>query len=221
MRTTIARTTIGASLILVPVLNLVSALCADAAVAPDHRTELAGIAAHPTRFYLYAITQLVGAYLFIPAFLGVKDVLRERRPRWADLAGGVVLLSMLIAIGDAATELMYWQMGAAGVNLDAMATVADSYENAAGSSLVYAIGGVALMVATIALAIGLWRSKATPWWAALAIPVSILANIFGYASGSKPLLVVSAVVLLVGFGRIAATILARPVPRPALVPATA
>jgi hypothetical protein len=221
MRTSIARTTIGASLVLVPVLNLVSALCADAAVAPDHRSELAGIAAHPTRFYVYAITQLVGAYLFIPALLGVKDLLRERRPRWADLAGGVVLLSMLIATGDAATELMYWRMGSAGGNLDAMAAVADSYDNAAGSSLPYAIGGLALMVASIALAIGLWRSKATAWWTALAIPVSIVANIFGYASGSKPLLVVSAVVLLVGFGRIAAIILSRPAARPALVPATA
>jgi hypothetical protein len=210
MRTTsIARTVIGLSLVVAPVLNLVSALYASAALAPDSRAEIVQITAHPTRFYLYAITQLVGAYLLIPAFIGVKNLMRDRSPRWADLAGGAVLLAFLVAIGDGATELMYWNMGAPGANLDQMVALADRYQNAAGSSLPYALGGVTLLVGSIALAIGLWRSKAAPAWAALCIPASMFANVFGYASGSQALLIASALLLLAGFTRIAAIVLSR------------
>jgi hypothetical protein len=207
--TPIARTVAGASLVLAPVLNLVSAACAAAALKPDSRTEIAAIAAHPGQFYVYAITQLIGAYLLIPAFAGLRDVLRERRPRWADLAGGAILISMLVAIGDAAVELVYWQMGAAGANLDQMVALSDRYENAAGASLPYAIGGMSLLVSTVVFAIGLWRSRAVPVWAALTIPVSIFANIFGYASGSQLLLLASAVVMLAGFGRMAPIVMRR------------
>jgi hypothetical protein len=158
---------------------------------------------------------LIGGYLLIPAFAGIRSVLRERRPRWADLVGGAILVSLLVAIGDAAVELMYWQMGTGGANLDQMAALSDRYENAAGASLPYAICGIGLLISTVVFAIGLWRSRAVPAWAALTVPVSIFANIFGYASGNQALLIASAVVMLAGFGRIVPVVLGRagaPVP---------
>jgi hypothetical protein len=219
MRTTaIARTTIGLSLLIAPTLGLVSAFFGDAAVKTDSHAELAAIAAHPNRFYLYAITQLVGAYLLIPAFLGIKNMMRERSPRWADLAGGAVLLGLLIAIGDGAVELMYWQMGTHTANLDQMAQILDAYGNAPGSSLPYAIGGIILILGTIAFAIGLSVSRTVPIWAALTIPASIFTNILGFAAGSQPLLIVSAVLLLAGFWRIAVTVLRSPTLVPAVTP---
>src|SRR5262249_5760590 len=150
---------------------LVSALFATAALQGTGPAEIADITAHPDRFYLYGITQLIGAYLFIPAFLGVRALLRERSPRWADLAGGAVLLGMLVAIGDAAVELVYWQMGAG--DPGQMAALSDRYENAPGASLPYAVGGILLMVASIALGIVLWRSRTAPVWAALLIPAGM------------------------------------------------
>jgi hypothetical protein len=183
----IASTAAGLSLLAIPVLNLVSALCATASVKTDSHGEIAAIAANPSRFYVYAITQLIGAYLFIPAFIAVKNLMRERRPRWADLAGGILLLGLLVAIGDAAVE-MTWQMGTAGANADQMAALLDRYENAAGSALPHAIGGIAILISAVAFVIGLCRSRVVPVWSAIAVGVALFANIVGYASGSQAVL---------------------------------
>jgi hypothetical protein len=205
--TPIARAVVAGSMILAPLLSLGSGFAAAAAVQGTGSDEITTIAAHPGQFYLYAILQLLGAYLFVPAFLGVAALLRERRPRWADLAGGAVVLGFLIAIGDAAVELMYWQMG--GGDHTQMVALSDRYENAPGASLPYAIGGILLMVGGIALAIGLWRSRAVPVWAAVLIPVGLIANSFAYASGSQPALIASWAVLLIGLARCAAAYLSR------------
>jgi membrane protein YdbS with pleckstrin-like domain len=159
------------------------------------------------------------ALLLIPAFVGVKNLMRERSPRWADLAGGAVLLALLVAIGDSATDLMYWQMGAPGANLDQMNALSDRYHNVAGSSLVYAISGIMVLLGAIAFGIGLWRSRTVPVWAALTIPAAMITNVFGYATGNQAVLVASAVVLLAGFTRIAAIVFAQPALAPTRTPA--
>jgi hypothetical protein len=198
MRTSpIARQAVAASMVLAPLLSLGSAFFASAALNSGGPAEVAAIAAHPSQFYLYAILQLVGAYLFIPAFIGVMVLLRPSRPRWADLAGGGLLLGLLVAIGDSAGELFFWQMGAPGANLAQMGALADRYDDAAGSSLPYAIGGILIIVTSIALSIGLARSRTVPVWAAILIPVGMIANIAGYASGSQPVLIASWAALLV------------------------
>jgi hypothetical protein len=220
MRTSpIARTVVAASMVLAPLLSLGSAFFASAALNTSSQAEVSAIAADPTRFYIYAITQLVGAYLFIPAFVGVMGMLRESRPRWADLAGGGVLLGLLVAIGDSAGELFYWQMGAPGANLGQMGALADRYENAAGSSLPYGIGGIMLIVTSIALGIGLARSRTTPVWSAILIPVGLVANIAGYASGSQPVLIASWAALLVALAQTARVYLNRTAPERELVAA--
>jgi hypothetical protein len=206
-------------MLLAPVLSLVSALCATAAVKPDAHGQILAIQAGPTKYYVYAITQLVAAYLLVPAFTGLKNLMRPRAPRWADLAGGALILGLLIAIGDSASELFAWQAGAPGSNVDQMAELLDRYNNASGSALVYAIGGILIMISTVVFTIGLCRTRTVPIWAAVCIAVSLFANIFGYASGNQALLVASAVALLVGFGRVAPIVLRRPAAEPAPAPA--
>jgi hypothetical protein len=209
MRTSpVTRTAVGISLLLVPVLNLISALFAAAAVKTDPHAEILAITAHPTKFYAYAITQLVGAYLFVPAIVGVKNLMRERAPRWAEIAGGALILGLLVAIGDSAVELVTWQMGVTGADPGQMTALLSRYDNTSGAAIVYMLGGITIMVSTVIFTIGLIRTRAVPIWAALSIAVAVFANIAGYASGSQAMLVGSALVLLAGFGRVAATVFA-------------
>jgi hypothetical protein len=133
-------------------------------------------------------------------------------------AGGL-LLGLLVAIGDSAGELFYWQMGAPGANLAQMGALAERYENAAGSSLPYAIGGILIIVTSIALGIGLARSRTVPMWAAILVPVGMIANIAGYALGSQPVLIASWAALLAALAATARVYLNRTVAERELVAA--
>ena len=198
----IARTTTSVSLIAAPLLGLAAAV-ATPALRSTRQAEIQSIAAHQNAFYVYAICILLSSYLLVPAIFGVMNRLPDRNPAWAYVGGGLVQVSMLIAIGDAATELLYWQTGARGADLAQMAALADRYENAAGASLIYSIGGLCGLVGSVLLVAGLIRRRSVPAWAALAIPVGFVANVAGFAAASKPLLIVSYVILLAAFVRIA------------------
>lgn len=194
----LSRSALALSLVLMPVLGVVAAVALPA-LRSTRAGEITAIAAHPDRFYVYALAMLLSSYLSVPAFFGVMAVLRERAPRWSFLAGVLAQLGLLIAIGDAATEFMYWQMGAPGADQRQMAALADRYENAAGSSLVYSVGGLAFLVGTVLLTVGLWRTRTAPRWAALGLLAGSIANIIGFSIASSPVLIASYVLLLAAF----------------------
>jgi hypothetical protein len=203
----IARTVTGWSLILAPLTGLAAAIALPA-LRDSRSAEISAIAGHQDRFYLYALAMLISSYLFVPAFFGIMNLIRERSSRWAYLAGGLAQVGMLVAIGDAATELMYWQMGSPKANHAQMAALADRFESATGSGLIYNIGGLAVVLGTLLVGIGLWRTRVVPRWTAVGLVVSVGANIVGFGSASQPVLVASYVLMLVACARIAATVLA-------------
>jgi hypothetical protein len=213
----IARTTVAWSMILAPLAGLIGAVALPA-LRSTRGKELTAIAAHPDRFYVYAISLLISSYLFVPVFVGLLNLIREHSPRLAYLGAGIGLFGMLVAIGDAATELMYWQMGSPHADHAQMTALAERYESAAGSSLVYTIGGFATLLGSVLVAVALWRARAVPRWTAVGIPVGVVANVAGFGAASQPVLVASYVVLLAALGRIASVVLNR---EPALAAAPA
>ena len=134
----------GWSLILAPLLGLI-AVCAWPTLRSSDRAQIAAIAAHPGRWYVFSLFLLLSTYLLVPAVLALMRLLRQSRPTWAFLAGSLALLGVLVGIGDSATELVYWQMGTRGASLSQMTALAGRYESAPGASLIYMIGGVALL----------------------------------------------------------------------------
>ncbi len=103
-----------------------------------------------------------------------------------------------------------------------MTALADRYQNSA-ASLVYNIGGLAMLGGVVWLGVLLWRSHALPRWAAAALPVGALANIAGFTIASQPVLVASYVVLAASLFSAAAAITSRPRSRAVAIvePATA
>src|SRR5262249_4261573 len=149
----------------------------------------------PDRFYLYGLSILLSSMLLVPAVFAMVDLVRPHRP-WAALVTGVVAqIGMLVAVGDAASELVFWRMGAQHTDLAAMTAVTDSYETASGSSLIYTLGGLCTLFGVLALAVLLWRTHTLSWWAALALPLGTIANIVGFSIASRALLAGSYVVL--------------------------
>jgi hypothetical protein len=206
MKVQLSRKAAALSLILAPLLGLI-AVCAWPPLRTSDRAQVAAIAAHPGRWYVFALFILLSSYLLVPAVLTLMGVLSARRPRWAALAGSVALLGVLISIGDSATELMYWQMGTRGASLSQMAALAARYDSAPGTSLIYLTGGVAVLCGMALLSAGLWRSKAVPTWTAASIFIATVLNIVGLSSGSVPLAIASYALLLAALGRIAVTVL--------------
>src|SRR6185312_11067378 len=90
---------VGVSLIGAPLLTLVSTLVSPA-IKSDEAAQIAVIAAHPARYYLFATFTFAGIALFVPAILGLMHLTRERAPGWGNWGGslalvvGVVILSI-------------------------------------------------------------------------------------------------------------------------------
>ena len=101
---------------------------------------------------------------------------------------------------SATGELIFWQMGARSADRSQMVALAERYQNAAGSSLIFSIGGLALIVGLVLLTVAMWRTGAAPGWAALALPLGAVVNIVGFSLASNALLIASNLILLGGFG---------------------
>jgi hypothetical protein len=207
----LSRRALALSLVLMPVLGLVAAVALPA-LRSTRTAEIAAIAAHPDRFYVYALAILLSSYLSVPAFFGVMAVLRERAPLWSVLAGGLAQFGLLVAIGDGATELMYWQMGAPEADQGQMAALAQRYDNAAGASVVYSLGGLAIVVGTLLIAVMSWRTRVVPRWSAAGLLAGTIANIAGFTMASQPVLAASYVLLLAAFAPFAARLMGSTAP---------
>jgi hypothetical protein len=199
----------AASLITTPLLGLAAA-CAWPPLRTGERAQIAAIAVQPGRWYLFSLFILLSSIMLVPAVLALMRLLGHTRPVWALVAGCLAGLGILIGIGDAATQLVFWQMGTPGANLDQMAALASRYNSAPGAALIFMTGGLATLSGTLGLAAGLWRAHAIPAWAAVAVPVATIANVVGLSANSVPVTAASYALLLAAFARIATIVRSSP-----------
>lgn len=203
------------SLVLAPLLWLVSAPLAAGAMTSSDAAGVAEIARHPDRYYQFTLLTLIGTMLLVPALVGLTNVARERAPLAAFVGAALVQLGALVGIADSGTQLVYWQTP--GGNPAQMAALLHRYENATGAGLVFMVGGLSLMVGGVVLATALVRSRALPVWAAVCIPLGLVSNVVAFAAHSEALLTASSAILLAGFAR--AALRSAPVGAPAVASA--
>jgi hypothetical protein len=209
LRQQLPRTAAAVSLITAPLLGLVAA-CAWPPLRTGGRAQIAAISAQPGRWYIFSLFILLSTIMLVPAVLALMRLLGHSRPTWALIAGSVAQLGILIGIGDAATNLMFWQMGSRGASLGQMAALAARYNAAPGAALIFMIGGLATLGGTLALSAGLWRAHAVPAWTATAVAAAMIANIVGLSANSVPITIASFALLLAAFGRIAVIVRSSP-----------
>ena len=207
-RSQLPRAAAAASLVTAPLLGLVAA-CAWPPLR-GRAAQVAAISAEPGRWYIFSLFLLLSTILLVPAVLALMRLLGRSRPAWALIAGCAAQLGILIGVGDAATNLMVWQMGSRGASLSQMAALATRYNAAPGAALIFMIGGLATLGGTLALSAGLWRAHAVPAWTAIAVAVAMIANIVGLSASSVPITIASFALLLAAFGRIAVIVRSSP-----------
>ena len=209
LRQQLPRTAAAASLITAPLLGLVAA-CAWPPLRTGDRAQIAAINAQPGRWYIFSLFILLSTIMLVPAVLALMRLLGHSRPVWALIAGSLAGLGILIGIGDSATQLVFWQMGAPGASLGQMAALATRYDSAPGAALIFMIGGLATLSGTLLLSAGLWRTHAIPAWTAITIPAATIANIAGLSANSVPITIASFALLLAAFARIAVIVRSSP-----------
>jgi hypothetical protein len=200
---------VGVGLVGAPLLTLIASI-ASPALKSGEAAQLAVISAHPARYYAFAIFTLAGIMLLVPALLGLMQMTRDRAPGWGAVGGSLSLLGTLIATGDAASQLIVWQMAVPGADRAQMTALLDRYDQTLGSSLVFTVGGLSLLVGTVVLSIGLRKARAVPGWVAVGIPVGMFLNVAGFTGASAGTLIVSSLVLLVTLGWVGWRVLATP-----------
>src|SRR5689334_9286780 len=176
------------------------------AIKSDEAAQIAVIAQHPARYYAFAVFTFAGIALMVPAILGLMHLTRDRAPGWGNWGGSLALVGTIIAAGDAATQWLVWQMGAAGADQAQMAALLHRYD----SSVPFTIGGLAIVVGVVMLSVGLYRARAVPAWTAAGFVAGIVLNIVGFTASSVGVLIVSSVILLAALGTIGWRILAEP-----------
>lgn len=193
-----SHTWLGVSLIVTPIVWL-----ATEAVSPALKStsaaQLAVIAQHPNRWYWYTVLLVVGMLTFIPAAFGIVRLTGAASRRLSVAGALLVAFSSIVAVGDAVTQLVSWQMVTGGADRAQMAALLDRYDNSAATSLFFMPGGLALIVGTVLLAVAARRARVAPLWAALSFAIGTIVDLGGFMSGSVAVIAIGAAIATPGF----------------------
>jgi hypothetical protein len=203
---TFRRTLASICLITQPLLNLISV-----AISPrqsiDAPEQLAMIGAHPTRFLIANLLDVLWLLLLIPAVLGLLHLLRTRSALLGHIGCGFALAGAVGAAAYRGVNLAQLQVVESGLKQGQLFTAFG--QASLGSVAVMLMSAIGLIVGYALLAVGLWRTRAAPRGASALIVAFLVVDIVGLAAGgNKGVLLVAHTLLLVGLGWIGVRILA-------------
>jgi len=174
------RTLTGLSLIAAPLVFLAFwVTLPDLSTGPDDPTAmLAAIAANRERTMVAALLLMLSLVLFLPAFVGLIHLLRDRGVVLGHLGGGLALLGILGSMAQVAHFLVYVQMTTGGADQTQMVALMSRIEGDT-ALLPVRLTFAGYELGLLLLAIGLWRARVEPRWAAAGILLSFVPFIVG------------------------------------------
>lgn len=194
-----ARTFAGLSLIVAPLLLLLSA-----AIGPhlsdDGGERLAAIAGHEVRFIAASYLLLVGAWAFVPGLIGLWRVFRGPGVTLGQVGVGLVLIGWISTISFFGAGVYEYEAAQPGLNQSLMARLADNAnESGVMIPMIIVTFLVGIAIGTLIVAWSLWRRKLAPRWAPAALVVFTILDIL---ADSAALSAIAFAFLLVGFGSV-------------------
>jgi hypothetical protein len=169
--------------------------------------------------YAAGLTQMYGAFLFIPAVLGLAAQLKHRAPRLAVFGGLAGVLGFVGGINFATVDLYKWAARTAGADDATVRAIVGVTENQLWPAL--NLPGVIGPLTLLILSIGLFRTGVVPKWAALLLGFGAIAFPMGRVPEIQALLILSDLLLLIPLAWIGFRYLSEPLSSRAVVPATA
>jgi len=201
------RTLTGLSLIAAPLVFLVFWVALPD--LPDDPTAmLAAIAANRERTMVAALLLMLSSVLFLPAFVGLIHLLRDRGVVLGHLGGGLALLGALGHIARATYFLVFVHMATGGADQAQMVALMNRIQgDPALVPIMLTLGG--FDIGLLLLGIGLWRARVVPRWAAAGIVLAIVLVIIGVViiDGGPIILLVVFAGLAISLGAIGWTVL--------------
>lgn len=198
-----ARRPLAVALVAAPLLWVAAELVSPA-LKSDAADQLAAISGHSDRWYAYTALLVLGTIVFVPAVLGLMRLSRAESPRLTVVGGVVLGFGTVIAVGDAMSQFMTWQMVVPAADRGQMAALLDRFDNAGGAQLFFGPGGLAFAVGSVLLTVALVRTRAIPVWASVAFLVGMVGQLAGFIGASIPVITIGNVVLLLGLSAAAA-----------------
>jgi hypothetical protein len=162
----------------------------------DARAQLDAIADNPQGWYWYTVLLVAGLIALVPAALGLGRLAASGSRRVARIGSLLMAFSAVVAVADAMTQLVTWQMVADGADRAQMAALLERYDSSPGASIFFLPGGLAYMVATVLLTIALLRTDDVPGWAGISLGLGLLVNLAGFMASSVALIAIGAAVMV-------------------------
>ncbi len=194
--TAVRRVGFGLSMILAPLLWLVSA-----ALGPPHRVSkhladgLPHIAANPDRYLAATLIGVLSFALFVPAVLGVAHVLRERRPLLALSGAALAVVGILSSAVIHGVQFVQQQMIDVAADRGQMVALLQRTEEGIGLKVIFAGFILGLLLGWLILSAALFVTRVVPRAIPVLIVVSFMVNVV------KPDLgIVSRLFFLIGLG---------------------
>lgn len=190
------RTLAGLSLIVAPLLLLAASI-----IGPDLSDETAErlqeIADNEGAYIAGGYLFLAAPFALIPGLIGLMRVLRGRRVTVGQVGAGLILIGGTATIAFFGFGVFEFEAAQPGLDAGQMAQLSDNVDDSGllVPLIVLFIGG--LVLGSVLLAIGLWRQRAAPAWAALALGLSAIVNFLGE---EKAISVIAFALLLIGLG---------------------
>ncbi len=186
---------LGIAVIATPLLWLGAELFSPQ-LSNDAGTQLDAIAESPQRWYWYTVLLVAGLITLVPTALGLGRLATSGSRRVARVGALLMAFSAIVAVADAMTQLVTWQMVADGADRAQMAALLDRYDNSPGAAIFFLPGGLAYMVATVLLTIALVRTQDVPSWTGVTLGLGLLVNLAGFMGSSVALIAIGAVVMI-------------------------
>jgi hypothetical protein len=200
----VSRIGLGACMVAAPVLLLVSDLV-DPANSDNDARYVAQVAAHHKAHWLAGFLMLLGGVALLGAVLGIAHLVRTRKPALANVAGPIGAAGALAVGGWAVISMGVDPALARSPDRAAMVKL---YHDASNSSDVApnVVLFVLMMLAIIALSVGLYRARVVP--RVLAVLLGLAMPLLFISNGGA-MSVIAGVVFIVGMGGIGVTVLGR------------
>jgi len=201
------RTLTGLSLIAAPLVLLVT-FVALPDLPDDPTAMLAAIAANRERTMVAALLLMLSSVLFLPAFVGLIHLLRDRGVVLGHLGGGLALLGALGHVARATYFLVFVHMATGGADRAQMVVLMNRIQgDPAWLPINLTLAG--FDIGLLLLGIGLWRARVVPRWAAAGIVLAIVLIIIGVViiDGGPIIVLVVLAGLAISLGAIGWTVL--------------
>ncbi len=195
----------GGCMVVAPLLFLV-AFVVSPRLETGARDQLNVAATHLDRYFIANLVAMVGLFLFVPVVLGLMHMLRERRPEYSAVGGGLTMIGVLGSLVGLGAGFAIWQMARDGVQAADVSALHGMLHTAGAVIPLYIVGMVGA-VGAVVLGAGLWMARVVDWWMALLFAVGIVCINVAFPAGVLALAIVGAALLLVGTASIGLLVL--------------